>query len=103
MNRRGFFGFLLGGGAAMALDPERALWKPGAKLISIPSIPGSVSIPQFRFFAVDPGMLEVERRYIEPALADLGNSVDMEIARIAGLARDICRAYPGRWGVERRN
>ena len=36
MNRRGFFG-LLAGAAALALDPEKALWVPGKKLISIPS------------------------------------------------------------------
>lgn len=33
MNRRGFLGALLG---SLALDPERALWIPGRKLISIP-------------------------------------------------------------------
>lgn len=37
MNRRGFLGALLGGTAALALDPEKLLWRPGAKLISIPS------------------------------------------------------------------
>jgi hypothetical protein len=35
--RRGFLGALLGGAAALTLDPERLLWKPGAKLISIPN------------------------------------------------------------------
>ena len=39
MNRRGFLGALLGGAAALALDPEKLLWRPGAKLISIPSSP----------------------------------------------------------------
>lgn len=33
MNRRGFLGALLGA----ALDPERLLWVPGKKLISIPA------------------------------------------------------------------
>lgn len=37
MNRRGFFGALFGGAAAFALDPEKLLWRPGAKLISIPA------------------------------------------------------------------
>lgn len=36
MNRRGFLRFL-GAASAIALDPERALWVPGAKLISIPA------------------------------------------------------------------
>lgn len=40
-SRRGFLGFL-GGAAAFALDPERALWVPGAKTISVPALP---SIP----------------------------------------------------------
>lgn len=35
MNRRGFIGALAA--AAFALDPDRALWVPGAKLISIPA------------------------------------------------------------------
>ena len=33
MNRRSFLSALAG---AMVLDPERAIWRPGAKLISIP-------------------------------------------------------------------
>jgi len=38
MNRRGFLSALLGAVAApMVLDPERLLWVPGAKTISIPS------------------------------------------------------------------
>lgn len=36
MNRRGFLGALAAGAAAFAIDPERALWVPGAKTISIP-------------------------------------------------------------------
>jgi len=39
MNRRGFLGSLLGGVAALALDPERLLWVPGAKKIFIPAAP----------------------------------------------------------------
>ncbi len=34
MNRRDFFGTLV---ASLALDPERLLWVPGKKLISIPN------------------------------------------------------------------
>ena len=36
MNRRGFLSFLSAAVAGATLDPELALWKPGAKLISIP-------------------------------------------------------------------
>lgn len=37
MNRRGFFGLLAGFAATATMDPERLLWVPGKKLISIPS------------------------------------------------------------------
>ncbi len=36
MNRRGFLGSLAAFAAACTVDPELGLWKPGAKLISIP-------------------------------------------------------------------
>lgn len=36
MNRRGFLGLLGAAAAGIALDPERLLWTPGKKLISIP-------------------------------------------------------------------
>lgn len=37
MNRRGFLTALLSSAAAVAIDPERLLWVPGRKLISIPA------------------------------------------------------------------
>lgn len=37
MKRRGFLGLLGGLAAGAVLDPERLLWVPGAKLISIPA------------------------------------------------------------------
>jgi len=37
--RRGFLSLLGGAAAALVLDPERALWVPGRKLISIPETP----------------------------------------------------------------
>ena len=42
MNRRGFLGLLTGAGVA-AFDPERLLWVPGRKLISIPAAPRLVT------------------------------------------------------------
>jgi hypothetical protein len=36
MNRRGFLSFLGAAAGTAVLDPERMLWVPGAKLISIP-------------------------------------------------------------------
>jgi len=37
MDRRSFITALLGTAAAMTLDPERILWRPNTKLISIPA------------------------------------------------------------------
>jgi len=39
MNRRGFLSGLAAIAAGATLDPERLLWRPGAKLISIPAPP----------------------------------------------------------------
>jgi hypothetical protein len=39
VTRRGLFGILASAAAAAVLDPERALWLPGRKLISIPAPP----------------------------------------------------------------
>lgn len=36
MNRRSFLSSLIGAGVAATLDPEKLLWEPGKKLISIP-------------------------------------------------------------------
>lgn len=36
MNRRNFLSTLVGAGAALAFDPERLLWMPGAKTIFVP-------------------------------------------------------------------
>ena len=46
LNRRGFLGTLLAGAA---LDPERLLWVPGKKLISIPK-PRLLSLRFLHFF-----------------------------------------------------
>lgn len=37
ITRRGLFRTLAGTAAAVAYDPERALWVPGQRLISIPA------------------------------------------------------------------
>ncbi len=37
MNRRQMLGYLAAAVAGSTLDPERLLWRPGAKLISVPS------------------------------------------------------------------
>ena len=57
--RRNFIAALLGAGAC-ALDPERLLWRPGAKLISIPT--PSVVLPVRFLFWLDglKGWKEIE-------------------------------------------
>lgn len=63
MNRRAFFASLT---AAFALDPERVLWTPGKKLISIPK-------PRRRYrLAFDPYLTED----IEPVLLLTQAAVD---------------------------
>ena len=37
MNRRGFLSALVSAGLSAAIDPEKLLWEPGKKLISIPA------------------------------------------------------------------
>jgi hypothetical protein len=48
MNRRGFLGLLAGVAAGAVLDPEKLLWVPGRKLISIP--PPAVYSPQVSWY-----------------------------------------------------
>lgn len=45
MNRRGFLGLLA---AAATLDPERLLWRPGAKVISVPP---RVHVPKWQIIS----------------------------------------------------
>lgn len=46
MNRRGFFGAFAAFAATATLDPERLLWVPGKKLISIPAPPRLMTVDQ---------------------------------------------------------
>lgn len=53
LNRRGFLGALGAAIAGATLDPERALWIPSRKLISVPAPLGTVSVmTSFGFFTV---------------------------------------------------
>lgn len=69
MNRRGFIGALAA--AAFALDPDRALWVPGAKLISIPAprLPFRLEVGDIVTFAPWP------ERYIVTAAARSMNEI----------------------------
>lgn len=42
--RRGFFGLLAGAIAGATLDPDKLLWEPGRKLVSIPA-PPPITVP----------------------------------------------------------
>jgi hypothetical protein len=83
VNRRGFLS-LLGGTAVTATDPERLLWEPFKKLISIPRY----RMPELRQFGVDiklENLLSLyaddfERRYIDPAVMILMNRIDHDTA-----------------------
>lgn len=61
MRRRGFLGLLGSALAGATLDPERLLWRPGAKLISVPRI---VTPLPATFLTMD----DFCERYIKPAL-----------------------------------
>lgn len=59
MNRRGFLGFLGTAIAGATLDPEKAMWEPGKKLISIPKPPSVIlrigDVVEFEcFYAINP-------------------------------------------------
>lgn len=63
MNRRGFLGALA---AALVLDPERALWVPGKKVVSIPSV--ITPDTPWVIFREEITLAEFRERYIFPAL-----------------------------------
>jgi hypothetical protein len=64
MNRRGFLTSLLGT-AAVAFDPEKALWVPGKKVISIPSPAKETWVP-FLLFNHVPEVLTLNGTIIHP-------------------------------------
>jgi hypothetical protein len=53
MNRRGFLGSLAGFAAALTLEPEKALWVPGQKLISIPKPMPVLSVDDYQRLYID--------------------------------------------------
>ena len=66
MNRRAFFSLLAGVAATAALDPEKLLWVPGKKLISIPNPVSGLDVEAFA------------ERYFLPAAKALANQIDAE-------------------------
>lgn len=65
MNRRAFFGLLGAGAAGFVIDPERLLWRPGAKTFFLPSVrsaywpPGLVTGPVITAMAADGQWVEI--------------------------------------------
>lgn len=55
MNRRGFLSALAG---ALAIDPERALWAPGKKLISVPA--PNVYVPRMYTMTISVPTVQVQ-------------------------------------------
>jgi hypothetical protein len=71
-SRRAFLGLLAGA----ALDPERLLWRPGAKLISIPPAPAPP-------FLLSPEIFErLTLEALEGKLMFHGNAMFIEYPRI---------------------
>lgn len=74
MNRRGFLGFLGAAVVGAALDPEKLLWVPGRKLISIPPAP---KVDAFSLLEIG-DIIEIEGRYaVNPVTRQIAiNPVD---------------------------
>lgn len=66
-SRRGFLGALLGAAAAAAKDPEELIFRPGAKLISIPG-PKVLTLDEARDI------------YLKPAFEQLTRNIDRQEA-----------------------
>jgi hypothetical protein len=69
MDRRGFLSALIAAGTAAAIDPDKLLWEPGKKLISIPRHrmrPGFWYCVEFETFSGKQGL-----DFYPPALAEL--------------------------------
>ena len=79
MNRRGFFGLLGGAVAALTLDPEKALWVPGKKLISIPSGYGTGRLQEFVVTGLSVSQEEFMELYLRPAAEQLVSKMNRSV------------------------
>jgi hypothetical protein len=77
MNRRSFFSSLAAFAATATLDPERLLWRPGAKMISIPKL---TRYNRFEFeCGVDFGWEPPHILIFDWMAAQLAEAIDAEI------------------------
>lgn len=90
MNRRNFLSALAGLAATATLDPEKLLWVPGRKLISIPAPLPPVVVPGP---AVD---------VIIQALRMVGAVPPIFTPQGVGEALEECNRMLDRWNVDRR-
>jgi len=79
LSRRGFFGLLGGAAAAIALDPEKALWVPGKKLISIPRAYGGGPLQEFVVTELSVSMDEFTEMYLRPAAQQIVRTMEREL------------------------
>jgi hypothetical protein len=74
MNRRGFLSALIGAGVAAAADPEKLLWTPGKKLISIPKATIYSDTPMV-WFIEEITLAEFRRRYFVPTVEAIAERI----------------------------
>lgn len=88
-SRRSFFALLA---AAFVLDPERLLWKPGAKLISVPApLPGVIYGVQFELWHSAADIATLYHQAIEVLRRNVGAPLDSRFLRYS---------YEPYWGQE---
>lgn len=105
MNRRGFLGAAIAAAAGLALDPERALWTPGKKLISIPAAPRyrtalelihlAAQSPEFRYrclikFPLSKAELDHATNEFNGMLERWGNEFDARLLEAISRSRREC-------------
>lgn len=87
VSRRGFLGAIA---AALVLDPERALWVPGAKKIFLPPAPRVVRFPMFNVGDVVK-FFDDEQRFVCMAAGDPESGFGASFAFLHGQRLPVAR------------